>query len=145
MFELTPPSSPVAEKTGVPVDPSEGAANGQLDIAYGQGSDGDLTFDAVFDILSNSKRRRCVRLVSAQPGITKRELTARVTAAENEDEATGHSATTEKSVYVTLHQTHLPKLYRQNIVAQDGRDGFYPTAQCVFLDSILDAVHDLAD
>ncbi|WP_424003307.1 DUF7344 domain-containing protein [Haloarcula salina] len=77
-----------------------------------------LTEDQIFSLLSNRRRRNLLRFVesaggeSAVPAITDH-------LAQSEYGSDEVSASQRKNVYVSLHQTHLPKLADAGVVEYD--------------------------
>ncbi|MBV0900752.1 DUF7344 domain-containing protein [Haloarcula salina] len=77
-----------------------------------------LTEDQIFSLLSNRRRRDLLRFVesvggeSAVPAITDH-------LAQSEYGGADVSASQRKNVYVSLHQTHLPKLADAGVVEYD--------------------------
>ncbi|MXR40380.1 hypothetical protein GRX01_03285 [Halobaculum sp. WSA2] len=83
-----------------------------------------LSRDEVYDILSNGRRRFVIHLLrdEGEP-IQLSELSDRVAAWENDlpvDELTDQQI---KRVYVSLYQTHIPKLEESGIVEYDSDSG----------------------
>ncbi|MFC6724306.1 ArsR family transcriptional regulator, partial [Halobium palmae] len=80
-----------------------------------------LSPDDAFDLLANGRRRRVVEHLCASEGpIALSEVAKRLAAAETEtaDAADGRY----KSVYVSLQQTHLPKLEDAGVLEYDEDD-----------------------
>jgi len=77
-----------------------------------------LTEDQIFSLLSNRRRRNLLRFVesvggeSAVPAITDH-------LAQSEYGGEDVTASQRKNVYVSLHQTHLPKLADAGVVEYD--------------------------
>lgn len=70
----------------------------------------------VYDVLQNDRRRRVLRCLCDHGGeLTLREL-ASLLAAEESD---GETDELERSIYNSLHQTHLPKLESTGVVSYD--------------------------
>lgn len=71
-----------------------------------------------YDVLSNARRRECLRyLLRDGERVTVAELTQRIAAAETDGDRPDESV--RKSIYVALRQTHLPKLSELDVVAYD--------------------------
>lgn len=90
--------------------------SGAVSAAYP--TPGNLTSDeinAVFDALSNKRRRRALRVLAAQDIATLGELTERLTDIELA-EADADRAAVRKRVYVGLYQTHIPALDDLDVV-----------------------------
>jgi hypothetical protein len=83
-----------------------------------------LSQDTVFDILSNS-RRRCVLYYLRQESepIQLTELAEHVAAWENETDIESMGKQERKRVYVSLYQTHIPKLADTGLVEYDKEAG----------------------
>lgn len=83
----------------------------------------DISADEVFDLLSNERRRHVLqRLRTVEEPITVTELAELVAATENDvapDELTDKQ---RKRVYVSLYQTHVPKLADAGVVDYDEDD-----------------------
>ncbi|MFB6147135.1 MAG: ArsR family transcriptional regulator [Halobacteriaceae archaeon] len=87
----------------------------------GVGSGGDqLAVGEVHDILSNSRRRHLIERLQSHGEQTLRELSERIAAAETGQQPPPADA--RQSVYVSLQQTHLPRLERLDVVEYDEAD-----------------------
>ncbi|MFC7177649.1 DUF7344 domain-containing protein [Halosegnis marinus] len=87
-----------------------------------QSSDSELAATEIHDVLRNDRRRlalKCLQDAEAG-GLTVRELSERVATMETGEEPAPRDK--RQSVYVSLHQTHLPKLDRLGIVGYDDAD-----------------------
>lgn len=83
-----------------------------------------LSADEAFDILSNSRRRYALHYLAEHPeGITLQELAREVAAWENEIPAESLSKKQQKRVYVSLYQTHIPKLESIGVIEYDDDSG----------------------
>lgn len=91
-----------------------------------------------YDVLSNARRRECLRYLLWNDGsVSVTELTRRVAAAESENGAPDESV--RKSIYVALRQTHLPKLSELDVVAYDpDRNTVEPGPNLPAFDSLTD-------
>ncbi|MFW5964764.1 MAG: DUF7344 domain-containing protein [Natronomonas sp.] len=79
-----------------------------------------LSQDAAFDLLSNARRRLALKYLLEQDtpvGID--ELAAHVAAVENDTEAEQLDEKQRKRTYVSLYQTHIPKLAKAGVVEYD--------------------------
>jgi hypothetical protein len=79
-----------------------------------------LTQDAAFDLLSNARRRLALKYLLEQDtpvGID--ELATHVAAVENDTEAEQLDDKQRKRTYVSLYQTHIPKLAQAGVVEYD--------------------------
>jgi hypothetical protein len=88
----------------------------------------DLSFDEVFDLLSNH-RRRCVLHCLQQNGeqATLGDLADRIAAWENDIEMEKVSYNERKRVYTSLQQVHLPRMDDLNVIEFDDREGVVET------------------
>lgn len=83
-----------------------------------------LPRDEAFDILSNRRRRYALYYLSSEgDGITLQSLAREIAAWENEVPPESLSKKQEKRVYVSLYQTHIPKLASAGIVEYDDETG----------------------
>ena len=71
----------------------------------------------IHDVLSNNRRCLVIEKLSSGGPTTLRELANEIAAIETDEHPPPRSA--RQSVYVTLHQSHLPKLDRLDIVEYD--------------------------
>jgi DNA-binding transcriptional ArsR family regulator len=84
----------------------------------------ELSQDLVFDILSNTRRRMVLyylREYGAPASV--QEIAERIAALENEIPPEELSRQQQKRVYVSLYQTHLPKLHEAGIIEYDDAEG----------------------
>lgn len=84
----------------------------------------ELSQDTVFDVLSSARRRETISILRAEE--TPIELTTlaeMVAARENETSVEELSSQDRKRVYVSLYQTHIPKLVDVGIVQHDADSG----------------------
>ena len=84
----------------------------------------ELSPDVVFEILS-SRRRRMVLYLLRQRGdeVTVNELAEEIAALENDVPVEELTSQQQKRVYVSLYQTHLPKLDQTGIIDYDADEG----------------------
>ena len=77
----------------------------------------ELSEDRIFTLLSTGRRRGLLRALERASGeATVGEITTAIVTAEHGEDA----ATSErKAVYVSLHQTHVPRLVEAGVVAHD--------------------------
>lgn len=74
-------------------------------------SDDELSQTEAFDILSNDRRRHTLHyLLSREDGTDIGELAEQVAAWENSEELEQVTSDERRRVYVSLHQTHLPRM-----------------------------------
>lgn len=77
--------------------------------------------DAVFENLSNSRRREVVKCLHDREGSVEiSSLVDEVAAAENSTDVQSITYEQRKRVYTTLHQSHLPKLVEDGFVERNG-------------------------
>jgi hypothetical protein len=80
----------------------------------------ELSRDELFALLSNARRRYVLQYLSRSGGTADfEELTLSVAAWENEAEPEEIDETDRKRVYVSLYQTHLPRLEDSGVVEFD--------------------------
>jgi len=84
----------------------------------------DLELDDAFNILSNSRRRYILYYLYTRDGrATIDELAGQIAAWENDMPVEELDDTARRRVYVSLYQTHLPKLDDFDIAAYDRDEG----------------------
>lgn len=89
----------------------------------------ELTRDRIFDILSSPRRRYVLYFLRSEPNpIQLTELAEHVAAWENDTTVEALSTQQRKRVYVSLYQTHLPKLAEAGLVDYDEESGDVETA-----------------
>ncbi|WP_254838755.1 DUF7344 domain-containing protein [Natronomonas marina] len=87
-------------------------------------STGPISHDTAFDLLSNARRRFVLRrLQEADDGIKLGDLATELSAVENGIPAEELSDKQRKRTYVSLYQTHIPKLEESGIITYDGDSG----------------------
>lgn len=80
----------------------------------------ELSPDVVFEILSSRRRRMVLFLLRERNGsATVNELAQQIAALENDVEVENLTSQQQKRVYVSLYQTHLPKLEQTGIIDYD--------------------------
>ncbi|MWV65470.1 hypothetical protein GRS48_11675 [Halorubrum sp. JWXQ-INN 858] len=83
-----------------------------------------LPQDTAFDLLSNTRRRFVLRRLQGVPeGIELKELANELAARENGVEPDALSSQQRKRTYVSLYQTHIPKLAEAGVVDYDADTG----------------------
>ena len=83
-----------------------------------------LSRDLAFDILSNRRRRYALHYLIDHPeGVPLQTLAREIAAWENETPVESLSRKQRKRVYVSLYQTHIPKLEEVDIVEYDDDTG----------------------
>jgi len=86
--------------------------------------DNGLSQDALFSLLSNPRRRFILQhLNSIDESIQLQDLAVEVAAWENETDPETLTDKQRKRLYVSLYQTHIPKLEEAGIVEYDGDSG----------------------
>lgn len=84
----------------------------------------ELSQDEVFEVLKSPRRRYALYYLRQEGGETElSDLTEQVAAWENETTPTALTTEQRKRVYISLYQTHLPKLDEGNIVDYDRDEG----------------------
>lgn len=84
------------------------------------GSSHSLSTEAVFETLSNCRRRYALHyLIQMDDPVKIRELSNQIAAWENRIEREIVSPKERKRVYTALHQTHLPMMERLGVVVYD--------------------------
>lgn len=99
-----------------------------------------LSYDVAFDLLRNTRRRFVLRqLQDAPDGIELSELSSALAAMENDVPADELSREDRKRIYVSLYQTHIPKLEDSGVVRYDAEAGVvHPTERVSELASYFD-------
>lgn len=80
----------------------------------------ELTKDEVFEVLSSSRRRQILYHLHRRGGSAELRSLARDTAADETDESVDSDVV--KRFYISLYQTHIPKLEQVGLVTYDGDD-----------------------
>lgn len=99
----------------------------------------ELSQDLVFDILSNTRRRMVLYYLRRHGGpASVQEIAEEIAALENEVEPEALSRQQRKRVYVSLYQTHLPKLETAGVIEYDDDEGRVSlTARAIEIDGYL--------
>ncbi|MDS0283413.1 DUF7344 domain-containing protein [Haloarcula onubensis] len=86
-----------------------------------QSADGvELSEDRIFTLLSTRRRRELLRVVDRLGGeATVGDITNELAADEHGEQA---AASQRKTVYVSLHQTHIPRLVDADVLVHDARE-----------------------
>lgn len=88
-----------------------------------------LSQDQVFDLLSNSRRRFVLHYLKEADGpVRLSELAAEIAAIENEVSVDELTSQERKRTYVSLYQTHIPKLQDAGAVSYDAETGMVELA-----------------
>lgn len=83
-----------------------------------------LSQDTAFDLLSNERRRLALQyLQERDEPVSIGELATQVAAMENDIPVEEVDAQQRKRTYVSLYQTHVPKLAKANAVEYDSDEG----------------------
>lgn len=83
-----------------------------------------ISQDTVFDLLSSARRRYILYYLRREGGSASiNELAAQIAAWENGVAREELTSQDEKRVYVSLYQTHVPKLEDQGIIEYDSQSG----------------------
>lgn len=86
-------------------------------------TNGDLSPDDIFEILSNSRRRYLIHTLHQRGGAAGlSELADRIAASEHGIPIADVESDQRRRVYISLYQTHLPKLEEYGIVDYDEED-----------------------
>lgn len=86
--------------------------------------DSPLSQDLAFDLLSNSRRRFVIRRLQEESGeIELGELASELAARENDVSIDQLNAQQRKRTYVSLYQTHIPKMVEAGVITYDRDDG----------------------
>lgn len=83
----------------------------------------DLDRGAVFTLLKNPRRRAVLRHLEDTPETTLADLADRVAAEENDTTPELLSSSDRKRVYISLYQSHLPKLAEFGVIEYDQSRG----------------------
>ena len=93
-------------------------------------SERTLPQDTVFDILSNPRRRYVLYYLRQEDGpVELTTLAEHVAAWENETDIDALGDQQRKRVYVSLYQTHVPKLHDAGVVRYDKDEGTVELAE----------------
>lgn len=83
-----------------------------------------LSQDEVFEVLKSPRRRYALYYLRREGGVAElSDLTEQVAAWENETTTAALTTEQRKRVYISLYQTHLPKLDEADVVAYDRDEG----------------------
>jgi hypothetical protein len=93
----------------------------------------DLTSDQVFNVLSNARRRYTLYcLYQAGGELPLEEIAERLAAYENDTTVPEITETERRNMYISLYQTHLPKLSEYGLARYDENERrAYLTAQAL--------------
>lgn len=99
-----------------------------------------LTPGEMADLISSERRRATIRAVAAREPVGKDALTDAVRRRTN----AGHTDQARKRVYVSLHQTHLPRLEDAGIIRADRDGNWHTTANAAAVLAAIDHLEQLA-
>jgi len=104
-----------------------------------------ITQDTVFDVLSSARRRYVLYyLQQSDDPVDINELARQVAAWENDTDVENLTDQQRKRVYISLYQTHLPKLDSIGIVEYDKESGEVAlTDKAHVVDSYLDGTESI--
>lgn len=104
----------------------------------------ELTQTEAFDILSNDRRRHALHyLLSREDGTQIGELSRQIAAWENSESLDEVTADERRRVYVSLHQTHLPRMDEAGILHyENSRDTIELTERGESLQVYMEVVDD---
>lgn len=107
----------MSERTAAPTQPeTEPAVPPESELPDGRDSH---RLDTVFGMLQNERRRRVLEYLRDNETTTQSELAEHVAAIENGVPRGSLTSTQRKRVYVSLYQSHLPKLHDAGAVEYD--------------------------
>ncbi|GAA0217904.1 DUF7344 domain-containing protein [Halobaculum roseum] len=93
------------------------AQHGDDGLLAAETSEGDLSRDEIFELISNPRRRHAIRYCKMQDGpVQLADLAEQVAAWEHDKEIADVTSSERKTVYTSLQQTHLPRLDRANVI-----------------------------
>jgi DNA-binding transcriptional ArsR family regulator len=78
--------------------------------------------DEVFEILSSARRRRIIYYLAEESQLTLNQLATKIAAVETDTPEADVTGDERQRVYISLYQTHLPKLEEAAIVAYDDEE-----------------------
>lgn len=104
-------------------------------------TESDLSQDVVFDILSSTRRRYVLYYLRTTDGpVRLTDLAEEVAAWENETNRANITDQERKRVYVSLYQTHIPRLAEAGLVSYDKDSGQIElAAEATNIDRYLDS------
>ena len=85
---------------------------------------GEISFDEIYSILRNRRRRLVLsKLESAEGSLEIGDLAEQIAAIENDKSVSAVRSKERKRVYISLYQSHLPKLDEVGVVSYDADRG----------------------
>lgn len=107
-----------------------------------------LPEDDLFEILSSPRRRFAINILAHVDGPVTVDLLARTRACYESDDADSVrdvSSQARKRNYVSLYQTHLPKLEEYGVIERVGDHAVRSTARCHHLAAVIEAAREAND
>lgn len=101
------------------MDTSEGSLPTGQEDGDDEADVAGLEQDIVFDLLQNSRRRALLRYLEEREEAELVEIAEHVAAEENDVELSETTEDSRRSVYISLYQTHVPKLADHGIIEYD--------------------------
>jgi DNA-binding transcriptional ArsR family regulator len=93
------------------------------------GTDAEFSADLVFDLLSSQRRRMVLYYLELADGpVTVKEISEEIASLENDVPVSELSRQQQKRVYVSLYQSHLPKLSEAGVIEYDRDTGMMALA-----------------
>lgn len=93
-------------------------------MSYNSGAEAEISPDLVFDLLSSQRRRMILYYLHQGDGTaTVNEISKEIAAMENDVPVDELTRQQQKRVYVSLYQTHLPKLAQAGVIDYDRENG----------------------
>ena len=129
----------VSDRIGDDPDDQSGTGNEDETVATA-----DLSTDDIFHILQTKRRRDVLRYLQDTTGpVQMRDLAEQVAAWEQETTVEALSSSERQRVYISLYQSHLPKLHEEGVVEYDKDRGIVErTPVASQFDSYVDAPLD---
>lgn len=87
------------------------------DLSFSGDNCGQLSKGDIFSVLQNDRRRHFLEILNANGGSSLRSISEEI--AQMESGTTAPASKVRKSIYVSLLQTHLPKMEQMGIVKYD--------------------------
>ncbi|WP_331233261.1 DUF7344 domain-containing protein [Natronorarus salvus] len=130
-----PADRPVTEQNGVRGDGSRTTDHRAL---LGLDTTDQLDRNKIFDVLKNQRRRYVIRYLSEREGpVELRDMAVAMAEWENGNDYISHKD--RKRAYVSLYQTHLPKMSEYGVIEYDQPRGtIEPTPRLEQIETYLD-------
>ena len=104
----------------------------------GSSAESEVSPDLVFELLSNQRRRMVLYYLRRAEGtMSVKELAREIAARENDVPVEELTSQQRKRVYVSLYQTHLPKLESTGMIDYDDEGNVRLTDRATEMDSYL--------